>query len=108
MKYLKIIIMIPLVLIGYAIGWLIGDSNQFCEEQKQIKITITNEFINVREYANAYTDKLGQVKQGDKFKVIEKFTGNPVYDWYLIEYEEDKFGWIASEKEYPYVEEEVK
>lgn len=100
-----ILIIICVILLSMGIGFIIGKNSVKPEEFKKIDIVITNEFINVREYANAYTDKLGQVQKGDKFKAIQKFEGNPVYNWYLIEYEKGKFGWIASEKEFPYVEE---
>ena len=100
-----IITMVCIVLSAGGIGYIIGKNSVKPEEAKKIDIVITNEFINVREYANAYTEKLGEVKKGDKFKATQKFTGNPVYDWYEIEYEDGKFGWIASEKEAPYVEE---
>ena len=102
-KIINIVIIIVVLITGYVIRTITYKPK--CEIKKDLYITITNEFINVREYANAYTEKLGQVKENDKYLVKEKFTGNPVYDWYLIEYEDGKFGWVASEKEFPYVEE---
>ena len=103
-------VMICFLFIGSIIGGIFGYS--FIKEQKEkarieeIKkgwyVLITNEYINVREDKNANSEKIGEVKEGEVYKVLDVDTSSSAYYWYNIEYK-DITGWIASGKKIKYL-----
>lgn len=56
---------------------------------------IYKEPINVRESASSSSKAIGQVKNGEIYKVLDINVNNSTYYWYKIEYK-DTEGWIAS------------
>ena len=100
-KFLKIVI-IALLLFGAYKG-----IRAFIEYKIAWKIVITEESVNIREQATVYSNKLGEAKRNDVFVVKEKVLENK-YVWYKIVLKNDKehkYGWISSERKYPYVKE---
>ena len=80
---------------------------KFIEYKTAWKIMITEESVNIREQATVYSNKLGEAKRNDVFVVKEKVLENK-YVWYKIVLKGDKdhaYGWISSERKYPYVKE---
>lgn len=51
-------------------------------------------FLRVREEATINSSEVGRVEPGNKYKLI---VNDEVEDWLMIEYEEDKKGWITTQ-----------
>lgn len=58
-------------------------------------IEVVNEYIKVREEPDQNSAELGKVEKGQVYKVddYENHNGN---FWYHVEYEKDKWGWVAN------------
>lgn len=69
------------------------------------KVEIAIEFINIREEHNLYSNKLGTVYEGEKYKVLEIYLDDQRYVWYKIKATNDIVGWISSGRNNPYVKE---
>ncbi len=63
------------------------------EEYVEILSTPTN-FLRVRNEPDTTGDELTQVSPGERYLVVSK---DEEEDWYEIEYEEDKTGWVSGE-----------
>ncbi len=65
------------------------------EVKKGWHIEVVNEYIKVRKEPDKNSSLLGEVNKGDIYKVdeYENYNGN---FWYHIEYEKDKWGWVAN------------
>ena len=97
----KIIIFILLVLL-ISTGLVV---NKIITNNKAWRLEVTNNFINVRSKPNQYEMKLGQVKKGKKYTILEMYYDDPNYVWYKIDYEKKQDCWIASSRLEPYVKE---
>lgn len=67
------------------------------------KVKITAPYINIRSKPTLSANKIHEVVFGEKYDVIEYFDEDPVYTWYKITYQGRRVGWIASDKETPWV-----
>ena len=97
-KFFIISLLLILFLGGY--GYF-----KYNKEQNEWKIKITNDMINVREKPSPYEYKLGEVKFGEKYKVLDMFLEDSKYVWYKIKIKSKHIGWVASERSAPYVKE---
>ena len=100
-KFIKIVILIVLALLA------IKGVKSFIEYKTAWKVVVTEEFINIREESTPYSNKLGEAKRNDVFIVKEKKLENK-FVWYKIVLKHDdkhQYGWICSERKYPYVKE---
>ncbi len=100
-KIFKIIFIVLVLFIAYK------GIRKFIEYKTAWKVVITEEFINIREEATAYSNKLGEAKRNEVYVVKEKVLENK-YVWYKIVLKDDdkhQYGWICSERKYPYVKE---
>ena len=79
----------------------IGRSNKKDDTKLQIKVIIDK--INIREEPSASSEKLGEVEKGSIFTVLE-YKEDERFIWFKIETENHISGYIASDKESPYVE----
>ena len=99
MKKLKIIfgILIAVVVGFFAVKFILGVMED--ARIKKIKegwhIEIVNDYIKVRKEPDRNSSELGEVKQGEVYKVddYENHNGN---FWYHVEYEKGKWGWVAN------------
>lgn len=66
-------------------------------------VEITNDYINIREESTQLSNNLGRVNKGEKYLVHEINAKDSGYIWYKIQYEKDKYGWIANKKGSPYL-----
>lgn len=82
-------------------GYLIGTSNKKNADELQIKIIIDK--VNIRKKATVNSDKIGVVKKGAIFTVLEYKKDNK-FIWYRVETKNKIKGYIASDIENPYVE----
>lgn len=99
MKKLKIIF-ITIVLVGVGIGvFIVGrnvlEAKRIEEIKKGWHVEIINEYINVRKDADRNSSILAEVKQGEVYKTDEYINNNGNF-WYHIEYEKNKWGWVAN------------
>ena len=69
------------------------------------EIEVITQYINVRECASKTCENIGRVNFGSKFIAKQKIDATATYDWYMIEYADGEYGWIASDKAEPYVKE---
>ena len=69
------------------------------------KVEIIHEYINVRDKASTDSTVIGKAYQGNVYPVISVNLDHPSYVWYEIEYRKGQSGWIASERNIPYVKE---
>ncbi|MDE6284138.1 MAG: SH3 domain-containing protein, partial [Bacilli bacterium] len=75
------------------------------EDKKAWKIEIINETINVREEHGLYEYKVGEVKEGEVYKVLDFYADDPRYVWYKIELRNGMIGWVSSGRKNAYVKE---
>lgn len=105
-KLLIIIIVLAICAGGFgAYYYFSGKANE--RNIEEIKngwhIEVENDYINIRKEASATADILGEVKKGEVYKVVEVETvGNT--QWYKIEYEKDKYGWIFNSSNSNYLD----
>lgn len=92
-----------LLILAAILAALIFFGKRYYDNLKAFKVEITQEEINVREEHDLYTNKLAEVKKGNKYNVIDIYLDDPRYVWYKIEYENNRYGWIASGRKNPYV-----
>ncbi len=100
-KFLKLLI---ILVIGF---FAVKGVLKYINYRNAWKVVITEEFINIREEATPYSNKLGEAKRNDVYIVKEKVLENK-YVWYRIVLKDDdkhQFGWICSDKAAPYVKE---
>lgn len=76
-------------------------SNEYNEQVFQIKVI--NDYINIRKSNSVNSDDLGQVHKDDIFTVID-YKADDKYIWFHIKTNNNIDGYIASEKDNPYVE----
>lgn len=79
---------------------IVGLTNKKSKSLFQVKVNIN--CINIRENANVSSNKLGIVKKGSIFTVID-YTVSDKYIWYHIITANNIEGYIASDKDDPYV-----
>ena len=102
-KILPIFFVLALLIVA-AFGAFIYKEEQ---ERKKIKwkVEITHEYVNVRDAANTSSTIIGKAVQGNVYPVLSVNLDHPSYVWYEIEYRKGQSGWIASERNFPYVKE---
>lgn len=97
--------------IGIAIGIIImqliflARINKIDSQEVLFKVTVTNNYINVRSQPTTNADKVYEAIKGETYKVIEIFDEDPNYTWYKIVFSDRKTGWIASSVLTPWVKE---
>ena len=94
----KVLIISLIVLAALSIVFVARQNNK-----NKWYVEITNEFINIRADHNIYGARLGEVKKGETYKVLDIYTEDDNYYWYYIEINRYKKGWIASDKDNPYL-----
>lgn len=69
------------------------EATESAKTKKSYLIVKENElgFLRVREKPTIYSSEAARLKPGDKFEVLDKDK-----EWYKIEYEKDKTGWVSS------------
>lgn len=104
MKKILPIFFILALLIVAAFGIFIYKNEQ---EKNKIKwkVEITKEYINVRDEPNTSSTVIGKAPQGNIYPVLSVNLDHPSYVWYEIEFRKGQSGWIASERNFPYVKE---
>lgn len=79
----------------------VGTSNEKSKDKLQVRVII--EQINIRKDSTTESDKIGIVKEGSTFDVID-YESDGKYIWFHIKTGNKIEGYIASEIENPYVE----
>ncbi len=99
MKKMKIIVcFFALIVIG-VLGYFLFQKYMESSRNEKIKegwhIEVVNEYIKVRQEPDQNSAPLGEVTKGNVYKVddYENHNGN---FWYHVEYEKDKWGWVAN------------
>jgi hypothetical protein len=67
------------------------------EEEKKVMVEISSTptgFLRVRQEPSTAAEELAQVKPGERYAFIEE---NETKDWFKIEYEKGKEGWVSSQ-----------
>lgn len=95
-KYLLIILAIIILGIAIRIVWKVTH---------QWTVTVTADYINVRQDSYVGSALIGKVEKGEKLKVIRVYTEDYYYYWYYVKVNNYRKGWIASAKQNPFVEE---
>ncbi len=98
MKKTFFVIVLVVVLVISGITFI-----NYQKESKTWKLKVTNDLINIRENHSPYEYKLGEVKFGEKYKILDIFLEDDKYVWYKIKTDKKQTGWIASERSNPYV-----
>ncbi len=94
----KIVLGIILYLLGFATPYVTGLIKKASLENRVLyEITIEAPYINLRPDISLSSDIIMEVYKGEKFKVVEFYSGS-AYDWYKIIYDGENTGWIASGK----------
>lgn len=73
------------------------------QANSEFQIRVINDYINIRESSSTESNILGEVMKGDIYNVLEVYGGEN-YIWYKIDYK-GQIGYIASDRNEPYVEE---
>lgn len=99
----KVIILVIVYILGIITPIIYNNTKRNILDSKVIyNIIIDREFINLREEVNLNSDIIRRVYKGEKFRVIKYYEGN-IYNWYNVIYDDNKLGWIASDKEESWV-----
>jgi uncharacterized protein YgiM (DUF1202 family) len=77
-------------------------NNKKLKESIIYEIEIKEEYINLRPEIDLNSKIIKKVYKGQKYQVVEYYEGN-VYNWYKIIYDDNKTGWIASNKDNSWV-----
>ena len=97
----------PILISGGIIASLIFGYNFIVNSAKQAKINsikkgwyveILNDYINIRKDPDIFSAKIGQVKKGQVFEVLEMNLENYSFYFYKTKINETKTGWIANER----------
>lgn len=100
---------IHVFIIGVAVGIIIFQIISFMRIQKiesqdvLFKVQITAAYINVRSQPTSAANKIYEVNREEQYEVISYFDEDTTYNWYKIIFSDRRIGWIASEKENPWV-----
>ena len=88
---------------------LIGGAGYFgykkWQDSRAFKIEILIDEINVREEASLYSNKVGEVRKGQIYKVLDIDLEDTRYVWYYIKLQNGNYGWIATGRNNRYVKE---
>jgi hypothetical protein len=70
------------------------------------EVRITNEYINIRKKPSVAAEKVSEVLQDEEYKIYEVYEDDERYIWYKIKLKNSdrRFGWIASNRNNPYLE----
>ncbi len=98
----KILGLLILAAVIYGVYFFVS---MYIENKNAWKIEIINAEVNIRELPDATSNDLGDAFLGDVFKVVELYEEDLKFVWYKVEYDKDKFGWISSARQVPYVKE---
>lgn len=95
-----LIIIIIFLLIGGCIGGYFMVSKKMEESRiEKIKegwyVEVLNETVKIRKEANRNSSILSEAKKGDVY-AVSKYERMGSNFWYYIEYEDEKYGWIAN------------
>lgn len=93
--------------LGYG-GYYLYNKKQEAEKEEalvaEIKkgwyVEVLTDFINVRKTHNAYDAKIGEVKKGMVYKVLEYNGEDDAYHWYKIELRDGTIGWISNTRSF--------
>ena len=102
-KIIPIFIVLALLIVA-GFGFFIYKNEQEKNKEKW-KVEIIHEYINVRDKAATDSTVIGKAYQGNVYNVLSVNLDHPAYVWYEIEYRKGQSGWIASERNIPYVKE---
>lgn len=106
MKKFLIIILIMGLLVGGFFGYRFvkekAKQARYAEIKKGWYVEVVASEVNIRKYADRNSSELGKAKKGEVYRAtdMEVYKGNY---WYKIEYEKDKYGWIANPKDTTYL-----
>lgn len=99
MKKLIIILAIILSIAGGFVGYKVVSNNIENKKIAKIKegwhVEVITDYITVRKEANRNSAKLGEVKKGSVYEVLDMESNNNNF-WYKVEYDKDEYGWIAN------------
>lgn len=102
-KWVGVFFVFVFLIIG-AFGFMIY-KNEVEKNKIKWQVEIIHEYINVREKADTSSTVIGKAYQGNIYTVLSINLDHPNYVWYEIEYRKGLSGWIASERNIPYVKE---
>lgn len=94
---------------GMAIGIIIFQIIQIIRIQKiesqdvLFKVQVVSSYINVRSQPTSNANKIYEVNHDEQYDVISYFDEDANYIWYKIIFSDRKIGWIASERDNPWV-----
>jgi hypothetical protein len=66
---------------------------------KKWHVEITIDVLNLRDTPEPWGEKLGEVKKGQIFEVLEINTEDPIRFWYKIKLKSNKTGWVANQRD---------
>ena len=98
--FLIIVFVIALGVGGYILYQKKADENRIAEIKKGWYIEVANDYINVRDEATTLSDRLGKIKKGEVYKVLDlvnKKKDKECY-WYHIELKNKKLGYVCNPK----------
>lgn len=98
-KIIILIFFVLIVVLGIFIAKMVIDND------KAWKVKIITDYINVRSDHATTSAKIDTVHEGRTYKVIEIYLEDKNYVWYKVKLDGGKEGWIASDRDEPYVEE---
>lgn len=102
-KIIIIFFILAILIIAGFVGFVYV--NEKDKNQIKWKVEITKEYINVRDAADTSSTVIGKAYQGNIYPVLSVNLDHHAYVWYEIEYRKGQSGWIASERNFPYVKE---
>lgn len=106
MKKFGIIILILCLIAGAFFGYKFVTKKVEDARIEEIKkgwyVEVLNEYVKIRKEADRNSAELAEAKKGDVFKVDKMETLNGNF-WYYVEYENEKYGWVANPRNSDYL-----
>ena len=102
-KFLIFLIIIVIISLGVGIYIYFKRQNEekrIAEIKKGWYIEVTNNYINVRDEATTLSDRLGKIKKGEVYKVLDLVNKKKDKEcfWYHVELKDNKKGYVCDPK----------
>lgn len=102
-KFFVFILIVGIIVLGYfSVTKFLA-----AQELKNLKdgwyVEIVNEYINIREKPDRYSNSYSKVHKGEVYKVLDINLENKNNFWYHIQIDKKKTGWIANPRTEKYL-----
>lgn len=102
-KFLIFLLIIGILVGGYIFGSEVIKNIKFNNIKKGWHVEIVNDYINVREKPDRYSNSYQKVKKGEIYEVLDINLESTNHFWYKIQIDKKTTGWIANPRTETYL-----